>query len=111
MRFHLSYEGPLLSSGNDDPTNPRPHKLKAVWEIRNHIEPQLEMLFKTHPALHPRSPEGRVLLHELIPSIMVGEHAFCPLARSRFGVKCGLEITMQVKPRHPVRTYESGGPR
>jgi hypothetical protein len=96
MRFHLSYEGPLPSSGNDDAKRPRPAKLKAVWAIRDYIKLQLDVLFKTHSALQGRSAESRVLRHALIPPVIVGGHQFFPLAKSSFKVKCGLEITMLV---------------
>jgi hypothetical protein len=96
MRFALSYEGPLPSSGNDDAKWPRPAKLQAVWAVRDYIKPQLDLRFKTHSALQGRSAESRVLRHALIPPVVVDGHQFFPLAKSSFKVKCGLEITMLV---------------
>ncbi len=96
MRFPLSFEGPLPSSGNDDPLRPKESKLKAVWAIRDYINPQLKKLFETHHALQGRTEESRVLMHALIPRIVVDGHLFFPLARSSFKLKCGLDITMLV---------------
>jgi hypothetical protein len=44
MRFTLTYDGPLPSSGN------KPKK-EAKWEIRKKIHPQLKDLWINHPAL------------------------------------------------------------
>jgi hypothetical protein len=96
MRFHLSFEGSLPSTGNHDPNNPRPAKLKAIWAIRDYVHVQLEQLFKTHPALSGRSGASRVLRHALIPPIRVDDHRFFALARSNFNLKCGLKVDLLV---------------
>lgn len=80
MRFHLSFEGSLPSTGNGNDSNPRPSKLKAIWAIRDAIFPQLERLVGTHPAFSGRSTSSRVLMHALIPPTL----------------KCGLEIDLLV---------------
>jgi hypothetical protein len=96
MRFHLSFEGPLPSTGNSDPNHPRQAKLKAIWAIRDSVHLQLEQLFKTHPALSARSSPSRVLRHALIPPIWVDDYRFFALARAGFHIKCGLRIDLLV---------------
>jgi hypothetical protein len=46
MKFTLTYDGPLPSSGS------RP-KNDAKWDIRKRLHPQLEDLWGSHPALRP----------------------------------------------------------
>lgn len=44
MKFKLTFEGELPSSGN----SPKP---ADVWRIRNELHPQLADLWNTHPTL------------------------------------------------------------
>ncbi len=44
MKFTLTYDGPLQSSGNK-------HKNENKWEIRNRLHPQFADLWNSHPAL------------------------------------------------------------
>jgi len=44
MKFTISYDGPLPSSGNKA-------KIAAKWEIRKKLHPQFEDLWRSHPAL------------------------------------------------------------
>jgi|HubBroStandDraft_6_1064221.scaffolds.fasta_scaffold69773_2 hypothetical protein len=96
MRFPLFFEGSLPSSGNSDPTRPRPSKLQAIWAIRDAIRPQLDRLFETHQALSGRSGASRAARHALIPPIMIDGHRFYALVRNRLKLKCGLKIDLLV---------------
>ena len=96
MRFPLFFEGSLPSSGNSDPTRPRPSKLQAIWAIRDAIRPQLNRLFETHQALSRRSGASRAARHALIPPIMVDGHRFYALVRNRLKLKCRLTIDLLV---------------
>jgi hypothetical protein len=96
MKFHLSFEGSLPSSGSSDPQKPRPAKLKAIWAIREVVNLQLLHLVKTHPAFSGRSSASRVLVHELIPPIVVDGYRFFAIARARLSVKCSLKIDLLV---------------
>jgi hypothetical protein len=65
MRFPLSFEGSLPSSGNEKGAPgqpPKPSKLKAIWDIRNAISPQLNGLYKTHKAFRGEDGASRVMM-------------------------------------------------
>jgi hypothetical protein len=96
MKFQLSFEGPLPSSGNANDAYPRPAKLQAIWKIRDSINSQLLHLVETHPALSGRSSPSRALRHALIPPIVVDGFPFRALARAHFKVKCSLKIDLLV---------------
>jgi hypothetical protein len=96
MKFHLSFEGSLPSTGNGNDANPRPAKLKAIWAIRDAIFPQLEHLASTHAAFSGRTTGSRVLMHSLIPAILIENYRFKALVKARFKVKCGLKIDLLV---------------
>src|SRR6266851_10140679 len=100
MRFHLLFEGPLPSTGNANPKQPRPAKLAAIWAIRDSVNRQLLHLVSTHPALSGRSGPSRVLRHALIPPVWVEGYRFFALARPGFRVKCGPKIDLLVN-HHP----------
>jgi hypothetical protein len=132
MKFTLTYDGPLPSSGS------RPKAL-AKWEIRRHFHPQLEDLWSSHPALidakdnryfpktgggvlrqgHHFFP-GNVGAMVLYPGETLGDNFidliapiekhrawFRPLVRDTLALHCGLKILFLRKER-PGKVYQSG---
>jgi hypothetical protein len=95
MRFALSFEGSLPSSGNDDQTKP-PSKLKQIWDIRDAISPQIEGLFKTHHALRGATGASRITKNIVNDPIIINGLQFLALIRPALKLKCGLEIQMLV---------------
>jgi hypothetical protein len=101
MKFALSYEGPLPSSGNPrDPS--KPPKLSEIWTIRNHICPQIHRLFETHGAFRGANGHSNALIEAVKHPIKVDGKEFYPLARASFKLKCELQIEMLVN--HPIAT-------
>jgi len=101
MRFPLSYEGSLPSSGNPrDPT--RPPKLQEIWAIRNAINPQIKSVIDHHPVFSGGSGNRNKLVQEIGSPIVVAGKKFYALARVAFKLKCDLQIEMHVN--HPIAT-------
>ena len=96
MRFPLSFEGSLPSSGNDDAAHPKPSKLKAVWEIRNAIHPQLGRLRQLRKAFRGDDGASQMMLVTLNEPVAEDDHQFFPLVRPSLMLKCGLRIEMLV---------------
>jgi hypothetical protein len=95
MRFPLSYEGALPSSGNPRNKSKLP-KLGEIWSIRNAIHPQIESIFENHAAFSGGYTESRALINAVrLPKIVDG-NKFYPLARAEFRLKCELSIQMHV---------------
>ncbi|MFA5912139.1 MAG: hypothetical protein WC830_01135 [Burkholderiales bacterium] len=125
MKFTLTYEGELPSSGNSS------KKVEEKWTIRKQISPQLADLWKIHPALI-RAMNNRVVpktgpfnlatphhtdntayptlqdairegLHmpdnhmDLCASIPVGKVNFRPLVRDSYALACSLHILFMRK--------------
>jgi hypothetical protein len=131
MRFTLTYEGPLPSSGNKP-------KNEAKWEIRKKIHPQLLDLWTSHPALkavednkHFPKTGGAVLaqVHHLYPGPLgvitwtnrhsdgtsfdlcepLNKHGawFRPLVRETYALHCGLKIRF-LRKEPPGKVYQGG---
>src|ERR1700759_5669736 len=109
MKFTLTYDGELRSNGKPQ------HK----WEIRKHLSPQLEELWRVHPILIQAYSQRQVPLSRAIPtythhsldpdfpppgarninyvdvckSITVNGWEFIPLVRNSLALRCGLKIT------------------
>lgn len=116
MKFTLTYDGELPSTGNSS------KKLAKKWDIRKHFHPQLSELTKTHPVLRDffargcRIPkDGRPFevnqTHHSIPSapydpaewenvemwdlcekIEVKGRKFWPIVRESLALTCSLKI-------------------
>ncbi len=119
MKFTLTYDGELPSTGNHS------KKIETKWEIRKHFHPQLEELWQVHPALRQLQKHGSVMAkgrhvyvmmeshHEyeagvppaldyarpladdqidLCALISRGAREFQPLVRKSFALTCGLKI-------------------
>lgn len=106
MRFPLTYEGPLPSTGNPRRNGMLP-KLDQIWSIRNAISPQVHSQMKTHPAFQGDTGSSRALINAISQPIKVEGHEFYALARAAFKVKCELEIEMHVN--HPIATIVTNG--
>ena len=129
MKFTLTYDGPLRSSGN----KPKP---KDKWDIRKKIHPQLVDLWSSHPALkfveeNRHFPLGtgvflRVRHHtdpgpipqienlpqptailDLCEDIDVHGCLFRPLVRESHALHCGLKILF-LRKEAPGRVYQGG---
>lgn len=99
MKFPLSYEGPLPSSGN--PRNKsKPPKLAEIWRIRNDLHLQIRSLFDSHAAFRGGYGHSNALIQAINIPVMVDGHEFYPLARAAFKLKCELKIDMHVN--HPI---------
>jgi hypothetical protein len=133
MKFTLTYEGELPSSGNKP-------KNDAKWRIRRHFCPQLKDLWENHPALlfvednrnfpmtaglfmqrHHEAPKrpitppqgvyaagdatgGMIDLCEPIDKFGL---AFKPLVRNRFLLHCGLKVLF-LRRESPGGIYNAG---
>jgi hypothetical protein len=125
MKFTLTYDGELRS--RSDP--------RQKWEIRKYLHPQLEELWKVHPALHVlrlrrHIPSGGYTIIESHhagdtpdniqdPSIRSGDHIdlckpisnkgyeFLPLVRDLLALQCGLKITF-LRKESPGEIYQGG---
>jgi hypothetical protein len=132
MKFTLTYEGPLRSSGNKA-------KNQDKWDIRKKLDPQLVDLWKSHPALIEIELNGRYFpkeggatltqTHHLHPGPVyppiprdpqkprdiidlcesVNKHGawFRPLVRESFALHCGLNVLF-LRKEPPGRVYQSG---
>jgi len=136
MKFTLTYEGSLPSSGNK-------RKNQAKWDIRKAMHPQLKDLWDSHPALCAIEREGRYFpkhggaqlmqVHHqhpgpVLPSAIVLEEAarrgsreildlceaidkhgawFRPLVRESFALHCGLKILF-LRKEPPGKVYQGG---
>ncbi|MCC6779196.1 MAG: hypothetical protein IT537_21640, partial [Hyphomicrobiales bacterium] len=96
MRFTLTYEGRLPSSGNKP-------KLSHVWEIRRHFHPQIEELFDEHPVLSEQVPQG-----EYFPPISVKGFEFIPLVRRHLHMICSISVTFLRKGDPGTIVYQGG---
>jgi hypothetical protein len=131
MKFTLTYDGPLPSSGNKP-------KNEDKWRIRKELHPQLTDLWDNHPALrevecsrhfpktggasltqghhqHPGPvfpavqmiPGGRGEILDLCEPI--GKHGawFRPLVRESYALHCGLKILF-LRKEPPGKVYQGG---
>jgi hypothetical protein len=94
MKFTLTYDGPLVSSANDQRT-------REKQAIRKALHPQLEELLKVHPALaewqwryeNVGQMRGNLIKSRcLITIIEIGELHLVPLFASDIDVTCHLDI-------------------
>jgi hypothetical protein len=133
MKFNLTYEGSLPSSGNKP-------KVQDVTRIRAHFHPQLVDLWRTHPALvavnenrlfpktggatiaqtHHEYP-GPILpvarqqvlgipqseLLDLCENITKHGSQFRPLVRNSYALHCGLKILF-LRKEGPGKVYQGG---
>lgn len=129
MKFTLTYDGSLPSSGNKA-------KNQAKWDIRGKIDPQLRDLWNSHPALRyveenrhfptaggllmqahhehpgpiqpPFEPKPRVSsIIDLCCPIQKHGAWFRPLVRGSFALHCGLKILF-LRREPPGRVYQGG---
>lgn len=129
VKFTLTYDGPLPPSGNKA-------KKETKWAIRAALDPQLQDLWRSHPALravednkhfpktggamlaqvhhqHPGpvqittwGPNDREILDLCEP---INKHGawFRPLVRESYALHCGLKVLFLRKER-PGRIYQGG---
>jgi hypothetical protein len=124
MKFTLTYDGELKSRGSPE----------QKWEIRQHISPQLEELWKITPALAdvayarhvpvlpgfpvwevhhsadkslpPITPPDPSWVDILAPITRSGKK-FIPLVRETLALRCGLKITF-LRKEEPGKVYQGG---
>jgi hypothetical protein len=100
MRFRLTYDGPLVT-GNSSAQS------KAKWGIREHLRPQLEQLWKTHPALKGVGLSARVggivkidrhkvVRQALKEPVIVDGKQFVPLVRKSLELACLLACELEI---------------
>lgn len=137
MKFTLTYDGPLRSSGNKPKNDDK-------WAIRKALHPQLDALWRTHPALHevwdnrhfpkyggapfaqthhlhpgpinpfqrmniaaPRNANRDELIIDLCEPIEKHGCWFQPLIRESFALHCGLKISF-LRQELPGKVYQGG---
>lgn len=133
MKFNLTYEGPLPSSGNS-------RKTEDIWRIRLDLQPQLQDLWESHPALQsvlknryfPKIGGSALIqthhqhggpIHELARAQTIGRETggtldlcepltkhgqkFFPLVRETFALHCGLRILF-LRREPPGKVYQGG---
>jgi hypothetical protein len=127
VKFTLTYDGDLRSSGNGS------KKVRDKWEIRKQFDPQLRELWKISPGLqlakrhsvipktdgfwmidtHHSDPgsgpqnEMRDNHMDLCAPIECGGRSFLPLVRETHALMCGLKILFLRKEK-PGRVYQGG---
>ncbi len=130
MKFTLTYDGELSSTGNGS------KKRRQKWAIRKHMHPQLQELWKLHPALifaadnpyYPRDAGAQLiqvhhmsrgpLITQAVPGginemidmcepISVGGRQFRPLVRNSYALNCGLKILFMRREARG-RVYQGG---
>jgi hypothetical protein len=129
MKFTLTYDGPLPSTGNGS------KKTESKWKLRKFFHPQLEELWATHPAvrdmregfyfrtdrdgismtyshhdfdnLHPRVRTPQPGDVDLCAPIQKGNRLFKPLVRNSFAVSCTLKILF-LRKEMPGKVYQGG---
>jgi hypothetical protein len=123
MKFTLTFDGDLPSNG----------KVKDKWHIRKQFHPQLQELWRTHPAIqelmrlrhvltvgsysvgtrhHSAEPDspvefGKDRSVDLCEEVTRGNRKFLPLVRERIGLRCGLTIHF-LRKEEPGRVYQGG---
>ena len=94
MRFHLTYEGPLMGSATKSPRARHKH------EIRKAFHPQLKRLWQNtwlHEMNYGAWPGSTIepmtpLIEALASIYAVGKYRFVPLVREEFALTCSLNI-------------------
>jgi hypothetical protein len=133
VKFNLTYEGSLPSSGNKP-------KNEDKWRIRQELHPQLTDLWEGHPALQaviqnrhfPRVGGSPLVqthhlyggpIHEIARAQTIGRQTsgtfdlcesiakhgqkFFPLVRETFALHCGLKILF-LRREPPGKVYQGG---
>jgi hypothetical protein len=102
MRFTLTYEGALPSTGNSS------RKGRAKWELRKSFHPQLMELWRTHPALNHLLGNDAVSGREGFEPIDVRGTSFIPLVRQSARLICGISIVF-LRKEEPGSLVLQGG--
>lgn len=96
MRFPLSYDGPLPSTGNSS-SRRRIAKLPHIWAIRNQVHDQIDRVYNTHPALNAvNTSQSRAAIVLLNNPLLVDGHKFFPIARTELHLRCELDVELHV---------------
>lgn len=116
IQFHLTYSGPLFSSGNDSCEGKSDHK----HDIRLALHPQLKRLWKTSPALNgPKQKTGELQWTTGIdrpPSMAISARAdrfkikpwcFVPLITKNMHFHCGIDVL--VLHNEPIKPIQERG--
>jgi hypothetical protein len=127
MKFTLTYDGELPSTGNSS------RKVEKKWEVKKHFDPQLRELWAVHPALRemqyrstwPKSGGWFVEGHhsvdtkdrkrqvkteddiDLLELATCEGRTFLPLVRSSLLLTCGLKILF-LRKETPGKIYQGG---
>lgn len=101
MRFTLEYSGPLPSQNGDGWAETK-KRVVDKWAIRRQIDPQLQRLWATHPALvaSKTHPLHRVIDHKM--------GRYRPLIRTSLELLCKLEVLF-LRPGDPGQLVGPGG--
>jgi hypothetical protein len=122
MKFTLTFDGELPANG----------RVRDKWEIRKQFSPQLQELWRIHPATRaitavPYVAKGSAFLpgqlhHSIEPAqqrsrpvpninlceeMQIGARRFLPLVRERIGLRCALKILF-LRKEEPGRVYQGG---
>ncbi|MGJ0395587.1 MAG: hypothetical protein ACR65U_05090 [Methylocystis sp.] len=114
MKFTLTYDGELPSTGNGS------RKTERKWEIRKHFHPQLQELWTVHPALRKFSGphyvgsqfvEGLAETNEraidVCAPIQKAGRLFKPIVRRSLGLTCSLNVLF-LRKESAGRVYQGG---
>ena len=109
MRFHLTYEGPLMGSATKSPRARHKH------EIRKAFHPQLKRLWQNtwlHEMNYGAWPGSTIepmtpLIEALASIYAVGKYRFVPLVREEFALTCSLNILF-LRADIPGKVVQSG---
>ncbi len=88
LNFRLTFDGELHSGQRAS------SKLPEIWTIRRKLHPQLEQLWKTHPALNEAPFEAGLASTQkkLKEPVVVKGYEFRPLVRKSLRLVCALDI-------------------
>jgi hypothetical protein len=96
MRFTLTYDGPLLATGNDPPVQSE-SKLRNIWAIRNRFEPQIGRIYETNPIFRGAvGPPSRAAATIMRSPIERNGFKFAAIARTALGLGCEVDIKLLV---------------
>jgi hypothetical protein len=109
MRFHLTYEGPLLGSSTGSPRARHKHEIRKVFHRQLKYLWQNTWLHEMNYGAWPGSLiEPRTPLNEALASIYGrGKYRFVPLVREQFTLTCSLDILF-LRADVPGRLVQSG---
>jgi hypothetical protein len=114
MQFHLTYEGPLKPSGNNNRNTTNKHairralhpQLKRLWEVERNLRAIGERAIDGLEFRGTGRP-GPSFLKHLAENRPLKDYRFVPLASEELCLWCGLDI-LYLRPSPPGQIFQQG---